>query len=1034
MSNYLKGNTWSTVYTQVLGVGATGSHGGLDSSLDDVWTDDGAGGKNLAAFQLSTAALQMTGTNKLHFNDDGVYIHSLSDAKLNLVADGEIDFATADFDINATGNVTIDGSALTLTGTTTLASATTISGALTCNSTVSHTGAVTLASGIKLQFVDGNEYISGDSTDLTIGSGTDINLTATADVNIPSGVGLTFGNDGEKIEGDGTNLAVSSSGALNLTGAAASTWKTTAGAILVDAEAAALTLDGHGGVNIAGTNGSEIDLTTTGALDLNSGAFTLDGSTLSIDGTDDSNFTVTGSGKTLLLQSTGGGAAQQTQLKTAGTGASAMEIFSTAGGIDITSVGGAGKDIDITATGSINISSTENAADGIVLNSTAGGIDIIAAGTSGEDIDITATGSSVNITATEDNAGAIYIRENGGTSGKIKIHADQGTSVDSIQLISDDGGIDLHSGKTGAISNMASDSPSNISNAPIQIGVDTADCGIAIGNSTSSVLFGDNVKIAGDLHVVGSVPSADTLSASSIARFTLQNTDEENSVGGRDSEFLFKGESGSGTVHEMAAITVSQQTSDEYHSQMIFRLNDSTSVASLAATGGADDVLTLTHDKTATFGGAITTTSTITGGQINADNLRLDGNVLSSQDSNGNITLTPNGSGAVVIDGCSILVDSNTVIDTGVGTGTDNTIFGADAGDAMEAGGTNNVLFGHDAGTAITTGSANTCIGNKSGDVMTTQSFNVAIGSDALGSAAQSSLTAVGTSSLQSNSTGANNTALGYQSGLLNQTGSKNTFIGNQAGHSNTSADFNTAVGHRALYASNKTADDNAHNTAVGCDAGDQVSTGYYNTIIGSQAGDSLTSGNSNTIVGYNVDVDDAARVGSVLIGNNFSLGTASDNFVEIGNATNTMKYDLDGGDLTVTSDIRTKTNIKDSELGLKFINDLRPITYETRPSKEYGEEFGIDPEFWNEKGTGKVWDGLIAQEVKQSIDKLGVYFSGWNEASNTKQSLQYGKFVMPLINAVKELSSENDKLKQENEAFESRLAAIEAKLNDAGK
>ena len=127
MSNYLKGNTWSTVYTQVLGVGATGTHGGLDSSLDDVWTDDGAGSKNLAAFQLSTVALQMTGTNKLHFNDDGVYIHSLSDGKLNLVADGEIDFATADFDINATGNVTIDGSALTLTGTTTLASATTVS-------------------------------------------------------------------------------------------------------------------------------------------------------------------------------------------------------------------------------------------------------------------------------------------------------------------------------------------------------------------------------------------------------------------------------------------------------------------------------------------------------------------------------------------------------------------------------------------------------------------------------------------------------------------------------------------------------------------------------------------------------------------------------------------------------------------------------------------------------------------------------------------------------------------------------------------
>jgi len=1022
MSNYLKGNTWSTVYTQVLGVGATGSHGGLDATLDDVWTDDGAGSKNLAAFQLSTAALQMTGTNKLHFNDDGVYIHSLSDGKLNLVADGEIDFATADFDINATGNVTIDGSALTLTGTTTLASATTISGALTCNSTVSHAGAVTFASGIKLQFVDGNEYISGNSTDLTIGSGSNIKLEAANDINIPTNVGLTFGDNGEKIEGDGTNLAVASSGALNLTGAAASTWKTTAGAIQIDAEAAPLDLNGHSGVNIIG-NAAEIDLTTSGALDLNSGAFTLDGTTISIDGDDDSNFTVSGTGKTLLLQSTGGGAAQQTQLKTAGTGASAMEIFSTAGGIDITSVGGAGKDIDITATGSINISSTENAADGIVLNSSAGGIDIIAAGTSGEDIDITATGSSVNITATEDDAGAIYIRENGGTSGKIKIHADQGTAVDSIQLISDDGGIDLHSGKTGAISNMASDSPSNISNAPIQIGVDTADCGIAIGNSTSSVLFGDNVKIAGDLHVVGSVPSADTLSASSIARFTLQNTDEENSVGGRDSEFLFKGESGSGTVHEMAAITVSQQTSDEYHSQMIFRLNDSTSGASLAATGGADDVLTLTHDKTATFGGAITTTSTITGGQINADNLRLDGNVLSSQDSNGNITLTPNGSGAVVIDGCSILVDSNSVIDTGVGTGTDNTIFGADAGDAMEAGGTNNVLFGHDAGTAITTGSANTCIGNKSGDVMTTQSFNVAIGSDALGSAAQSSLTAVGTSSLQSNSTGANNTALGYQSGLLNQTGSKNTFIGNQAGHSNTSADFNTAVGHRALYASNKTADDNAHNTAVGCDAGDQVSTGYYNTIIGSQAGDTLADGHSNTIVRYNADVTSGA-VNQTLIGHD--VQGIGDNYAVIGDGNTTRVYAADdvgatlyAGSATVqTSDNRIKENVKNLELGLNFINSIQPVEFTKKQPNDYPDDLkkslykDREPRVLSEKEVNAKRIGFIAQDVEKVLLDLNIDTDiVVTDEDTTLKNIAYSKIVAPLCVAIQELTARIEKL-----------------------
>lgn len=50
-----------------------------------------------------------------------------------------------------------------------------------------------------------------------------------------------------------------------------------------------------------------------------------------------------------------------------------------------------------------------------------------------------------------------------------------------------------------------------------------------------------------------------------------------------------------------------------------------------------------------------TGTGTVTG-QWNVDNLRLDGNVLSTTDTNGNLTLTPNGTGYVVISGTNGLV------------------------------------------------------------------------------------------------------------------------------------------------------------------------------------------------------------------------------------------------------------------------------------------------------------------------------------------------------------------------------------------
>ena len=663
MTDFLKGNTPSAIYQQLLGVGGAADHAGLTASLKSVFTDDGAGGSNASSLKISTTALRVESSNQLRFRDDAIYIYSSGDTILNLVADGEIDLATATVDVNATTSCTIDntntsngvqigtgvsGMPITLGHST---SETTVADNLTVTGTTAHTGVVTVATGVKLQFVDGNEYLSGDSTNLTLGASADINLTATTDINIPANVGLTFGDDGEKIEGNGTKLDIMSSGALELTGAANSTWKTTSGSINIDSEASTVEVDGHSGVTIQG-NAAEIDIVTSGAVDIDSAGFTLDGTTLSIDGTDDSNVTVTGSGKDLTLSVAGGGT-QQLVMSSAGTAANAVVLESKAGGIDILASGAAGsEDIDIVATGSsVNISSSENAADAIVLSASAGGIDITSSGSAGEDIDIS-TSSSVNVTSTENAANAIYLRANGGTSETIKVHADQGTGDDSIYVLSDVGGISIESGKTGAITNMASDSASSITNAVIRIGTDTANCDIAIGNGTSDVLIQDNLKVGGDLYVVGTQTyTALAVSAGTISRITLSNTDEENGGGGRDTELLFKGELGAGTVHELAAITVSHQgSSADMHGQMHFRLNDSSAGASLAAIDGADDVLKLTYDKTATFGGAIAAgTNAITCGQLNADNLTLDGNVLSSTDTNGDITLTANGTGGIMM-------------------------------------------------------------------------------------------------------------------------------------------------------------------------------------------------------------------------------------------------------------------------------------------------------------------------------------------------------------------------------------------------
>ena len=68
---------------------------------------------------------------------------------------------------------------------------------------------------------------------------------------------------------------------------------------------------------------------------------------------------------------------------------------------------------------------------------------------------------------------------------------------------------------------------------------------------------------------------------------------------------------------------------------------------SLTVSANGAGVVDITSAMT-TIGQTVTGTLSVTG-QLNADNLRLDGNVLSSQNSNGNIQLDPNGTGIVEV-------------------------------------------------------------------------------------------------------------------------------------------------------------------------------------------------------------------------------------------------------------------------------------------------------------------------------------------------------------------------------------------------
>jgi len=112
-------------------------------------------------------------------------------------------------------------------------------------------------------------------------------------------------------------------------------------------------------------------------------------------------------------------------------------------------------------------------------------------------------------------------------------------------------------------------------------------------------------------------------------------------------------------------------------------------------------------------------------------------------------------------------------------------------------------------------------------------------------------------------------------------------------------------------------------------------------------------------------------------------------------------------------SDLHKKTNIESTDLGLSFINELRPVTFNWKDSSEFPE--GYKDKDIAEMDTETNLYGMIAQEVKEALDKVGhENFGGWSEDDDGSQKLAQSMFVYPLINAIQELSAKVEDLEKQ--------------------
>ena len=413
--------------------------------------------------------------------------------------------------------------------------------------------------------------------------------------------------------------------------------------------------------------------------------------------------------------------------------------------------------------------------------------------------------------------------------------------------------------------------------------------------------------------------------------------------------------------------------------------------------------------------------------------------------------LTAAASGSVAIGKSALAANTDGAKNIAIGynsmllatTATNNVAIGYDAMNAMvgdEANkndGHHNIAIGTDAMGSVNAythtsslSDGNIAIGTNAllGGVFADSALylvgNIAIGYNALdgtgtNGAGTTGNVAIGYEALTAH-TGAgsgNNTAIGYKSMLTATTAQNNVMIGWKTGYQmRIGAAYCTVLGSQAFSGAHDTSDSDGC-TAIGYLAlSGALNDADYNTMVGYQAGDGITTGRTNTGIGadvaFDIDANNQTCVG-------YQATTDSANDIAIGN---TSVDEVKGQvDFTTFSDERIKTDVKDGDLGLDFIKLLKPKKFKKVNPAKYPDSIrkpqdgvnnkGVEHE-WTDAQANKVWDGLIAQEVKSAIDACNTTFSGWSEESNSKQLVGYSTLVMPLIKAIQELSAQVEELK----------------------
>ena len=223
---------------------------------------------------------------------------------------------------------------------------------------------------------------------------------------------------------------------------------------------------------------------------------------------------------------------------------------------------------------------------------------------------------------------------------------------------------------------------------------------------------------------------------------------------------------------------------------------------------------------------------------------------------------------------------------------------------------------------------------------------------------------------------------------LASTTGNGNLASGTLSLRNNTTGNSNSAAGYQALQ----------YNT-----------TGSFNSALGYNAGPASTVGNltNSTAIGANATFNSSNQI---ILGDN-----------------NITSLRCNVTSISSLSDKRIKEDIQANIPGLSFITKLTPVTYHISKLEE-AKLLGYP---LNQAGEDKVLhSGFLAQDVEVAAKEVGYDFEGVHREEGGKYyTLGYTLFVIPLVQAVKDLNAEiqrlNEKMNEGEKAYNQLAAQV---------